>query len=388
MILNLALSLALAFAAPQDTLPQDSLPRDASGEVATLRSKHGVPALAAAYWKDGALVAFGVDGVRERGSEVEVTAADRFHLGSCTKSMTATLIAMFVEDGTLRWDSTVGEVFEDLAEDLDPAWLDVTLTQLLTHRAGAPGDLRGYADGLGLVILGSKQPPPAMRLVLLEGVCAVPPKHAPGTTYEYSNNGYMIAAAMLERATGETWEHLIQTRLFDPLGMTTAGFGAPSSKDELDQPRGHWANGKSAKRFDNPACYGPAGTVHASLEDWLKYLQLHLAGARGEPTDLLGPESFARLHEPVGSNPEYAMGWIVTERPWAGGRALTHAGSNTAWYCTVWIAPAANLIILAASNQGGDAAAKATDQAVQILMLNSAALEYSKAKQAERARED
>lgn len=383
MILTLALALALACAAPQDTLP-----RDASKEVASLRAKHDVPALAAAFWKGGALVAFGVDGVRERGSDVEVTAADRFHLGSCTKSMTATLIAMFVEDGTLRWDSTVGEVFEDLSWDLDPAWRDVTLTQLLTHRAGAPANLMGYAGGLALVILGSKQPPHAMRLVLLEGVCAVPPKSPPGTAYEYSNTGYMIAAAMLERATGETWEDLITQRLFEPLGMTTAGFGPPSAKDELDHPRGHWANGKSAKRFDNPAVYGPAGTVHASLEDWLKFLRLHLAGARGEPSDLLSPESFARLHEPVGTTPPYAMGWIVTERSWAGGRVLTHAGSNTAWYCTVWIAPAANVIVLAASNQGGKAGAAATDGVIQPLMLTTIALELADAERARRERED
>jgi len=383
MILNLALSLALACAAPQDALP-----RDVSSSAAGLRSRHDLPALAAAHWKDGALVAFGFDGVRERGSDVEVTAADRFHLGSCTKSMTATLIAMFVEDEVLRWDSTVGEVFEELSKDMDPVWRDVTLTQLLTHRAGAPADLRGYADGLGLVILGSKQPPPAMRLILLEGVCAVPPKSPPGSAYLYSNNGYMIAAAMLERATGESWEDLIQARLFDPLGMTTAGFGPPSAKEELDQPRGHWSNGKSARRFDNPACYGPAGTVHASLEDWLKYLALHLAGARGEPTDLLRPESFTRLHEPVGTEPPYAMGWIITERPWAGGLALTHAGSNTAWFCTVWIAPAENMIILAASNQGGDAAAVATDEMVQTLILKRAVESAQKAQKAKTDGED
>ena len=60
--------------------------------------------------------------------------------------------------------------------------------------------------------------------------------------------------------------------------------------------------------------------------------------------------------------------WIVTDRPWAGGRALTHSGSNTMWYCTVWIAPARDFAVLVTTNQGGDEAAKACDEASWALI--------------------
>jgi len=362
---GLALALALLCQQPPPPAP----PVDVSEALFEVRERFDVPALGAALWKDGRLVAIGVDGERERGSDVAATVDDRFHLGSCTKAMTATVIAMAIEDGTLRWDSTVGEVFDDLAQDMDPAWRGVTLTQLLTHRAGAPPDLLGYG-GLGLVVLGSKRPTPEMRVLLVKGVCALPPKTPPGSAYAYSNNGYMIAAAMLERATGKTWEDLIRERLFEPLGMTSAGFGPPSANGELDQPRGHWGNGKPSGRFDNPACYGPAGTVHATLEDWLKFLALHLAGARGEPTELLFADSFAHLHTPpAGAEPAYACGWVIADRPWAGGRVLTHDGSNTAWFCWVWIAPAEDMIVVAACNQGGDPGRSACDAAVTELLV-------------------
>jgi CubicO group peptidase (beta-lactamase class C family) len=120
-------------------------------------------------------------------------------------------------------------------------------------------------------------------------------------------------------------------------------------------------------QLDNPAVLGPAGTVHWSLADWGRFVGLHLQGARGQGT-LLKPETFRFLHSPP-KDGDYTCGWGVVQRPWAGGRALTHAGSNTMWYAVVWIAPEKNFAILAVVNMGGDAAAKACDAAVSALIL-------------------
>ena len=62
------------------------------------------------------------------------------------------------------------------------------------------------------------------------------------------------------------------------------------------------------------------------------------------------------------------MGWIVAEQPWADGAALTHAGSNTMWYCVAWLAPKKNFAVLVATNQGGDAAAQACDDVAIALI--------------------
>ena len=84
--------------------------RPLDAELEPVRAKHGLPALAAAVVKDGAIVTAGAVGVRVHGTDIKVTIDDRFHLGSDTKAMTATLAAMLVEEGKLRWDSTIGEV--------------------------------------------------------------------------------------------------------------------------------------------------------------------------------------------------------------------------------------------------------------------------------------
>src|SRR5262245_41848316 len=120
-------------------------PRDVTSVLAPIRAKHDPPALAGAIVSAGALEALGVDGVRERGKPEKATTGDLWHIGSCTKAMTATLCAQLVEEKTLTWTSAVGEVFSDV-KGMDPAWKPVTLEQLLTNHSGAPANLD--ADGL------------------------------------------------------------------------------------------------------------------------------------------------------------------------------------------------------------------------------------------------
>ncbi len=90
-----------------------------------------------------------------------------------------------------------------------------------------------------------------------------------------------------------------------------------------------------------------------------------MKGARGEG-GIVAAETFATLHTP--DEEDYAKGWIVTERGWAGGTALTHGGSNTLWFATVWLAPEKDMAFFAVTNAGGDSAFKAVDEAVGALI--------------------
>src|SRR4026209_450048 len=99
--------------------------------------------MAAAVLRGERIIAQGVAGVRKRGTAERITIADRFHLGSCTKAMTSTLVAMLVEEGKLNWTTTLGELFADTVKPMHPAWEKVTLRQVLAHRAG----LRHEPDG-------------------------------------------------------------------------------------------------------------------------------------------------------------------------------------------------------------------------------------------------
>ncbi|MFN0007127.1 MAG: serine hydrolase domain-containing protein [Planctomycetota bacterium] len=338
---------------------------DVSEVLAAIRKKHDVPALAAVTIEGGRVTAAGTDGVRKRGAEAKVTIDDRFHLGSCTKSMTATMIATLVEERKLSWDTTIGDVFGDLGKKMRPEWKPVTLEQLLTHRSGAPGDV---PPELWSQLWKREGTPTAQRIELVRGTLANEPEEVPGTKFIYSNTGYAIAGAMAEKVTGKAWEDLMRERLFTPLGMKSAGFGAPGKAGKLDEPLGHKKDGTPRElgpSDDNPPAIGPAGTVHATLENWAKYVAAHLT----RDAKLLKPETFAKLHEPAqGEGKEYAMGWGVAERDWGGGRVLTHSGSNTMWYCTVKMAPKKDFAVLLATNQGGDDAKEACDEAANAMI--------------------
>lgn len=346
---------------------------DLTATLTGLRASTGVPGLAAAVIKDGRLYAIGAVGLRRHGTVGAVTLQDQWHIGSITKSMTASLAAILVEEGTIDWDTTVGEVFPGKVAGMASGWPNVTLKQLLANSGGAPGDLN--VNGIWTKLWNFHGLPTAARELLLDEVTALNLRYTPGTGYEYANAGFAIAGMMLETRAGMPWEELIRTRFFEPLGMTSAGFGVPATPRHLDHPVGHsgtvgnptiWDPSASA---DNPPAIGPAGTVHASIVDLARYLQWHLAGDRGEPVPLLSAGGFDTLHTRAFGN-DYALGWNVANRTWAGGDALQHTGSNTQWYTNIWIAPQINWAVVVCTNFGGTQAFEKTDQVVAALLTN------------------
>jgi CubicO group peptidase (beta-lactamase class C family) len=336
----------------------------------TIRRRNRLPAMAAASVENGEISQIAATGFRKAGEDEAVTIEDEWHLGSCTKSMTATLAAILVEQGKIGWTTTVGEVFSELSAVMDEDWPAVTLEQLLTHRGGAPGHA---PDDLWMRAWQRRGTPTEQRLRYVGGLVTRPTEVPPGTKFVYSNQGYAIAGAMLERCAGQAWEEMMQTMLFQPLGMQHAGFGAPGSENDMDQPWGHSGTGRKPEPVppgpdaDNPPAIGPAGTVHCSIGDLAKYCAFHAAEGHAGPT-LLTPESFKKLHTRCAPGIDYALGWVVQERQWGGGDVLMHTGSNTMWYASMWVAPAQNSAFVAATNIASDEADDGCDDAIKWLV--------------------
>jgi CubicO group peptidase (beta-lactamase class C family) len=342
---------------------------DANSLLEPIRQKHQLPALAAAAVVEGRTVAIGATGVRKFGGTEAVTNADLWHLGSCTKSMTASLAGILVQEGKIKWDTKVADVFPAIRGRMHRAWREVTLEQLLTHRSGAPADAPAE---LWMEAGRQMGRPRDQRLAFVRGLVERAPEAPPGTKFIYSNQGYAMAGAMLEQIGGQPFETLLKQRLFDPLGMKSAGFGAPGQPGKVDQPWGHIGSGavlqpiEPGPQADNPPAITPAGRVHCSIADFARYAAWHARGATRGAT-LLSDATFTKLHA-AASGQDYAMGWVVTERAWGGGTVLTHAGSNTMWFCVVWIAPVKEVAVVATTNAAGPEAEKACDEAVGALL--------------------
>ncbi|HNQ74024.1 MAG TPA: serine hydrolase domain-containing protein [Verrucomicrobiota bacterium] len=337
-----------------------------SSEAALLkiRAARHLPALATVVVKDGLICDRTAVGLRKIDDPSPITTQDLFHIGSCTKSMTATLVAMFVEQGTLRWDSTIAEIFPELRGQINAAYEPVTIEQLLQHRAGL--STRPPAAAWA-ALRTSRQPLPQQRRDFLRAVLQQKPEAAPGTKMIYSNQGYVVAGAMLEKLTGQSWEQLITEKLFRPLHLDTAGFGPPETVGQVSQPWGHLRNadGVHPSQEDNPPALGPAGTVHCSLDDLARFVIAHLDGENGG--GILSSHTFKRLHTPP-TGGDYAAGWGVARRTWAGGVALTHQGSNTFWFVVMWLAPKKHFAVIAATNIAGPEAERGCDEAVQAMI--------------------
>ncbi|MFO1053012.1 MAG: serine hydrolase domain-containing protein [Planctomycetota bacterium] len=335
--------------------------------LAAIRAEYDVTALAALCLRGDRVVALGADGLRRRGADAKVTVDDVWHLGSCTKAMTATLCGMLVDEGRLDLDARLPGLFPEIADDIHAGFAEVTLRDLLRHRAGLPAN--PTLDGLWTSMLRKDLTLPEIRAEVAAGILAAGPSGKPGE-YLYANTGYILAGSVLERITGRSWEDLMQERLFGPLRMSSAGFGPPGTPDRLDQPVGHMRGVRAQPvpwaQADNPPALGPAGTVHASLRDWARFIALQIGADHRDPP-LISPRALAALRE-VPAGGDYACGFVITTRTWAHGPVLTHTGSNTRWWAVVWCAPEDGFAVLAVCNEGGDPAAKATDAACAALI--------------------
>ena len=346
--------------APSQTEP--TADRQINDLLKRVQQQSDVPAIAGAIVTSEGLAAFGVTGVRKRGTKSPATPNDLWHLGSNTKAMTATLVAQLIGQDRLSWDTTIADVFSDGSFNIHPDLRGVTVLHLLSHRSGLPANLN-LTD-----YLGANAGRERLRAVRQE--LAKPPENKPGSNYEYSNLGYVIAGAVVEKLTGKSWEKNMVEHVFGPLEMTSVGFGGTGTRGKVDQPWSHTADGQpvpqNGPKIDNPPVMGPAGRVHCTIQDWSKYVADFLRGMTGKPA-LLPTAAYKKLSTPPFGG-DYALGWIVTERDWAGGTVLTHGGSNTMNFATVWIAPQRDFAILACTNQGGDAAQAACDAAVGALI--------------------
>src|SRR5271157_2994010 len=339
---------------------------DMAQALEVIRKKHALPALAVVVVKDGRICDRVAVGVRKWGDPTPVTTNDEFHIGSCTKSMTATLAAMLIEEGKLRWDTTIADVFPELKGKMDTQYEAVTVEQLLTHRGGVPGAPPAAAWKRAWEQEGT---PTRQRREFIEAVLGQAPEATPGTKMIYSNQGYAIIGAMLEKIAGKPWETLITERLFKPLHMDSAGFGPPGTMGGVDQPWGH-----TRKLFvtvpvqaDNPPAIASAGRVHCSLGDLARFTIFHMQ--RRQQGGLLKPETLVKLHTPPAGG-EYACGWVVLKRGWAGGNALMHNGSNTMWYVVMWLAPEKDFSVVVGTNIAGPDAEQGCDEAASMMIQN------------------
>jgi CubicO group peptidase (beta-lactamase class C family) len=243
-----------------------------------------------------------------------------YDIGSITKQFTATAIVALQQMGKLR----VGDRLSRWVGPVPPDKAGITLRHLLTHTAGLPDALGDDYDVLS-------------RDQMLAGALAAPLVAPPGARFHYSNVGYSVLAAIVERASGEPYEQFLARHLFRPAGMTQTGYVLPRwplrrVAVEYD-PRGH-AHGRP---FEHPwAADGPYwnlrgnGGILSTARDMARW---HVALAGSEILGARAKRALFKPRVPIGVDGyegfRAAYGWAV------GAGIATHSGGNGWSYAVV-----------------------------------------------------
>ena len=330
--------------------------------VEWVRASHALPSLATIVVHQNQVTEVAAVGTRSINGSAAVTTDDKWHLGSLTKSMTATLAGVLVEMSVVSWDTTPLDVWPELDSSINPQFRTITLRNLLSHTSGlrrvneAPSK---YGDLTSGTFVEKRR---AFAAELLSGAPIGPIGRS-----DYSNGGFIVAGAMLETMMSAPYETLLQDYVFAPLGMIDSGFGAPGTAGMSDQPLGHrervggYEPVEPGAGADNPQVFAPAGTVHTTLQDYANYMIAHINGARGFD-GIVTAQTFSVLHAPVDNGS--ALGWGVgPSGPWRNHTELAHGGSNLRWYAIVRLIPGLDGGALFITNAGGENA----DDAIDVL---------------------
>lgn len=232
-----------------------------------------VPGLAIAIVKDGQVIHSKGYGLRDVARQLPVTSQTLFAIGSVTKSFTATLGGMLVDDGKLDWDQPIRAWLPDFQLKDPVATAQMTLRDLCTHRSGLPRhDMVWYASSLS-------------RQEIYDRLRYLEPSKPFRSLFQYNNLMFMTAGFLEGRVCGSSWEDLVRDRILLPLEMTRSNFSVTVSQqsDDFALPYDKVQDQVTAIPFRNIDAIGPAGSINSCVDEMIRYVQFHIEkGMHGE----------------------------------------------------------------------------------------------------------
>ncbi len=357
---TVALTLTLTFAAvPLSSQTVDERLHGFDQWVESVMAEWKVPGLGVAIVEDGKTVFARGYGWRNVEQQLPVTPDTLFAIGSNTKSFTATLLAMYVDEGALAWDTPIRTVLPEFSLHDPVATGQMTAVDLLSHRSGLPRhDLFWYATGKS-------------RTELIAGLHHLEPSASFRSKYQYQNLMFLTAGVVAERIGGKSWEELVEERVFRPLGMERANFSVDRMQQDDDFSYGYGAEQEIERvrrvrrvPFRNIDAIGPAGSINTSARELARYVQFHLAYGKVGDTQLLKEDS-ARLMQlpqmvmtgplqerlqngPEISDPTYGLGLMVGG--YRGRKHVSHGGGIDGFISAMEWLPDEQIGVIALSN--------------------------------------
>ena len=324
----------------------------------------GVPGLGLGVVVDGKVVLAGGYGLRDVEAELPVTADTLFAIGSATKAFTTFVLGTLVDEGLVDWDEPVRSYLPEFRLADEHATAHLTVRDLVSHRSGLPRhDLSWYGST-------------ADRVELMARLAHIEPFADLRERYHYQNLMFLTAGVLIERVTGDTWEEAVRGTIFEPLGMAGSNFAVADSQAASDHALPyHYENGATVRvPFRTIDAMGPAGSINSSINDMVRWLQLHLGEGEIDGRRLIHNGTLREMHTPqtvVGGYPEpdtetfltaYGLGWFIES--YRGHYRLHHGGGIDGFVTMVSFLPREGIGVVTLTNASGAALSPLLNQVV------------------------
>ncbi len=353
-----------------------------------------VPGLAIAAVRNDSVIMLKGYGVRTIGDPSPVDAQTMFAIGSASKAFTGATLEMLSDEGKLNFDNRVTD-YLPWFEMYDP-WVtrEIRVRDLLLHRSGmSRGDNIWYATTNS-------------REDVIRSIRRLKPTTSFRTRFQYQNLMFITAGEVAHAASGQTWDDLVKTRIFAPLGMTASNTSVRdlAGRPNVATPHAALDGEVKAIAYRNIDNAGPAGSINSNATDMAKWLRLWINHGTVDGKRLLSeamvkdattgqftidePEMIARLMSPRFLG--YGYGWFVED--FRGQRWVNHGGNIDGMAAMVGFLPESRIgvVILTNMNQSDvtlPLTANLFDRLLGISPAKDYNAEYYAAEQADQARQ-
>ena len=313
----------------------------------------GVPGFSYGVMRDGKVLTQGGFGWRDIEKKLPADEKTLYGIASCSKSFNSCLIAMLVDDGLLDYDTPIRKYVPGFEMYDEFATRDMTLRDMLTHRTGLAPHEAMWPD------------PSGNKRDLLMRLRYLRPNAPFRTVTQYNNTVYSAVGGVAEIVTGDTWEHLIESRIFQPLGMTSSMLSAHRMYQQPNHAQRYWnwEDGRGpvpVGPWEMDVANGACGVV-TNIEDMFKWLTLHLNEGVCDGRRLVSEKNMREMHhaqapmhmfpwrfpevEPDGS---YGMAWFI--QYYRGRKFVWHTGEIEGFCTLEGFLPDENIAIMLAMN--------------------------------------
>ncbi|MGM9511201.1 serine hydrolase [Larkinella sp. GY13] len=322
-----------------------------------------VPGIAVALVKDGNVIHSKGYGVRSMHSTRKVDANTLFGIASNSKAFTAATLGILVDEGKLSWDDKVIDYIPEFRLYNAYVTEDFTIRDLLTHRSGlglGAGDLMFFPDSSDFQL---KDVIHNLRYL----------KQTSGfrTKYDYDNLLYMVAGEVVKRASGQSWEEFVETRIMKPLQMenSAASFSRLKNKSNVIDAHAVIEGKLRTVRRGRLDVGNSAGGINSSINDLSKWVIMQLNGGKyGDglsktlfstkvQDDMWSPQTIIPVRAPGPYNTHfssYGLGWRLNDAK--GYKQISHTGGLPGMVTQVMLVPELKLGIIVLTNQQSGAA--------------------------------